>query len=157
MCRRWAGRQGGVSLLELMLVLAIIAIFAAMAVPRYGRASARYRLDLAARRLAADLRLAQTHAKITSSSHTVTFSAGSEQYQLLNVPALDGAPGTYTVLLSAEPYRTDLASVNLINGASQITFSGWGLPDTGGTVVLSAGGQQKTIAVAADTGQVSIQ
>jgi len=157
MCRRWAGRHGGVSLLELMLVLAIIATFAAMAAPRYGRAAARYRLDLAARRVTADLRLARAHAKVASSSRTVSFSAATEQYQLLNVPALDGASGTYTVLLSAEPYRAELAAVNLVIGASQITFSGWGLPDTGGTVVLSAGGQQKTVTVAADTGQVSIQ
>ena len=156
MCRRLAGRHGGFSLLELMLVLAITAIFAAMAAPRYGRASARYRLDLATRRVAADLRLAQTHAKVTSSSRTVCFSPGSAQYQLLNVPALDGASGFYTVLLSAEPYRASLAAVILSNGASQITFSGWGLPDTGGTVVLSTGGQQKTITVAADTGQISI-
>ncbi len=157
MKRRHAGGRSGVSLLELMLVLAIIGIFAAMAAPRYGRAAARYRLDLAARRLAADLRLAQTHARITSSSRTVTFSAGSAQYQLLNVPAPDGAAGSCTVLLSAEPYRTESASVNLVNGAFQITFSGWGLPDTGGTVVLSAGGQQKTITIAGDTGLISIQ
>jgi type II secretory pathway pseudopilin PulG len=156
MCRRLTGRHGSVSLLELMLVLAIVAVFAALAVPRYGRATARYRLDLAARRVAVDLRLAQTHAKVTSSSRTVRFSAATEQYELQNVPAPDGASGSYTVFLSAEPYRADLLSADF-NDAPQITFSGWGLPDAGGTVVLSASGQQKTVTVAADTGQVSIQ
>jgi type II secretory pathway pseudopilin PulG len=138
-----------------MLVLAIIATFAAMAAPRYGQASARYRLDLAARRVAADLRLARTHAKIASSARTVSFSVASEQYQLLNVPAPDGASGSYTVRLSGEPYRADLVSASF-NGAPQVTFSGWGLPDAGGTVVVSASGQQQTITVAGDTGQVSI-
>ncbi len=156
MCRRLTGKHRGVSLLELMLVLAIIATFAAMAAPRYGRASARYRLDLAARRVAADLRLAQAHAKVASSSRTVSFSAATEQYQLLNVPAPDGASGSYTVVLSAEPYRADLVSADF-NGAAQIVFNGWGLPGTGGTVVVAASGQQKTITVAGDTGQVSIQ
>jgi type II secretory pathway pseudopilin PulG len=156
MCRRLTGRHGSVSLLELMLVLAIVAVFAALAVPRYGRATARYRLDLAARRVAADLRLAQTHAKVTSSSRTVRFFAAIAQYELQNVPAPDGASGSYTVLLSAEPYRVDLLTADF-SGATQITFSGWGLPDAGGTVVVSANGQQKTITVAADTGQVSIQ
>jgi prepilin-type N-terminal cleavage/methylation domain-containing protein len=155
MYRRRAGRRRGVTLLELLLVLAIVAVFAAMAAPRYGRASARYRLDLAARRVATDLRLAQTHAKAASSSRTVMFSAGTEQYQLLNVPALDGAVGSYTVFLSAEPYRVDLVWADF-GGAAQITFNGWGLPGAGGTVVISAGGQQKSIMVAGDTGQVSI-
>jgi prepilin-type N-terminal cleavage/methylation domain-containing protein len=155
MCRRPTGRHDGVSLLELMLVLAIVAVFAAMAVPRYGRATARYRLDLAARRVAADLRLAQTHAKVTSSSRTVRFSATAEQYELLNVPAPDGASGSYTVLLSAEPYRADLLAADF-NGVAQITFNGWGLPDAGGTVRVSASGLQETVTVAGDTGQVSI-
>jgi hypothetical protein len=105
--------------------------------------------------VAADLRLAQTHAKITSSARTVSFSVAGEQYQLLNVPAPDGASGSYSVRLSDEPYRAALVSASF-NGAAQITFSGWGLPDAGGTVVVSASGQQQTITVAGDTGQVSI-
>lgn len=156
MHRRLTCRSSGVSLLELILVLAIMAIFAAMAAPRYGHASARYGLDLAARRMAADLRLAQAHARVTSSSRTVCFYPATEQYQLLNVPAGDGAPGSYTVLLSAGPYRADLVSANF-NGAAQVTFNGWGLPDTGGTVVVAGNAQQKTITVAGETGQVSIQ
>jgi type II secretion system protein H len=149
-------RPGGFSLLELILAMAIIAVFAAMAVPRYGEASARYRLELAARRVAADLRLAQTHAQVTSSSRTVCFDVAAGQYELMNVPALDGAAGNYTVRLSAEPYRAALTSADF-NGAAQVVFNGWGLPNAGGTVRISAGGQQKTVALAGDTGQVSIQ
>jgi type II secretion system protein H len=149
-------RTGGFSLLEVVLVSVIIAIVAAMAVPRYGRAAGRYQVDLAARRVKADLQQAQVYARTTSASCTVLFSVAANKYQLANVSALDGTTGNYTVTLAAEPYKARLVSANF-NSAAQVVFNGWGLPDNGGTVVVAVGTQQRTIAVDAQTGQVSIQ
>ncbi len=154
--RRATTTRGGFSLLEILLVLAIVAICAAVAAPRYGRASGRYRADLAARRVMADLRLAQSSAKAASSSRTVSFSTVTDQYQLSNVPALDGTSANYTVILSAPPYKADLTTVNF-DGGSQVIFNGWGLPDRGGTVVLTAGAEQRTVVVDGTTGRISLQ
>ena len=137
-------------------MLAIMAIFAAVAAPRYGRASGRYRADLAARRVRADLCLAQASAKAASCSLTVSFLPATEQYQLVSLPSPDGVSGDYTVALSAEPYRADLATASF-NGDSQIVFNGWGLPDSGGTVVIAVGAEQRTIVVDGATGRISIQ
>jgi type IV fimbrial biogenesis protein FimT len=150
-----ATTEGGFSLFEIVLVLAIVAIFTALAAPRYGRASGRYRVDLAARRIMADLRLAQSSAKAASSSRTVSFSTATDHYQLSNVPALDGVSSDYMVDLSAPPYQADLTNVSF--SGSQVTFSGWGLPDQGGSVVLSAGAEQRTVTVDAATGKISVQ
>lgn len=147
--------NSGFSLLEVVLVAAIVAIFAAIAVPRYGSASARRRADLTAGRVAADLRLAQAHARVASSASTVCFYPVTEEYLLTDIPAPDGASGSYRVVLSSEPYRTDLVSADF-TGAAQVTFDGWGLPNSGGTVVVAAGSQQRTITIDGPTGVVSV-
>lgn len=146
---------GGFSLLEVILVSAIIAIVAAMAVPRYGRAAARYQVDLVARRVQADLQQAQLYAKTTCAPCTITFSVAANSYQLVNVSTLDRTSGSYTVALAAEPYNARLVSVSFTG--AQVIFNGWGLPDNGGAIVVAVGTQQRTVTLDSQTGQISIQ
>jgi type II secretory pathway pseudopilin PulG len=143
-------------MLELVLVSAIVAILAAIAVPRYGNASTRHRLDLAARRVAADLRLAQSQAKTSSSSCTVVFGTATNHYELKNLPAPDGVSGNYRVILSREPYKVNLLSASF-DGSAQLSFNGWGLPSSGGQVIVARGSSQKKVIVDGETGQISIE
>jgi len=145
----------GFSLMEVVLVTAIITIVAGLAIPRYGRATGRYQADLAARRVAADLRQAQLYARMTSASCTVAFTVATHQYQIVNAPSLDGAGGTYTVDLTASPYKARIVSASF-GGTTQVIFNGWGLPDNAGTVVIAAGSEQRTISLSQQTGQVTI-
>ena len=71
------GLRRGFTLLELVLVVAILGVVAAIAAPRYGNAIQNYRANAAAQRLRADLEYARARAKSTSSSRTVTVSPGS--------------------------------------------------------------------------------
>jgi len=146
----------GFSLLEVVLVLAITLTFASIAVPLYSRAVFRHQADLAARRVAADLRQAQSCARTASASRTVAFSAGTETYELSSVVSFDGAPGNYIVDLTEEPYDAQLVSADF-GGSGQIVFDGWGTPNSGGAVVVAVGAEQRTIVVDGETGQVTIQ
>lgn len=147
----------GFTLLEVVLVTGIIATCAAIAIPRYGRAAGRHRADLAAGRVAADLRQAQVYAYVSSASRTVTFTVASSQYQIVDSTPLDGTTGTYTVNLTAPPYKAKIVSVAFKDSGPSVIFNGWGLPDSGGTVVVSVGSEQRTITLDATTGYTSIQ
>jgi len=146
----------GFSLLELVLVLAIIATLAAIAAPRYQTALARYRADLAARRIVADLKLARSSAKAASSSQRVEFLVSPSKYCLLDLAPLDGTSGSYVVKLSEKPYEAYITSADF-GGNHELVFNGWGIPDSGGTVVLTVGPEQRTVTVDAETGKAQVE
>src|SRR5215207_6584180 len=79
--RRRRGSRG-FTMIELLLVCVTIAIVAAMAVPRYGRALSNYRVRCAAQRVAIDLAAAASGAVASSSSRTVSFHPPTNSYRV---------------------------------------------------------------------------
>jgi prepilin-type N-terminal cleavage/methylation domain-containing protein len=154
-----ARRDGrGFTLVEVAVVIAILAVLAAIAVPRYSLALQRYRAAAVGQRVAADLALAQTLGKTTSIGQPVAFSVASNNYQLTGYAGFlgGGAQANYTVSLAASPYNATLVSANF-NSTTQVTFNRFGQPDNGGTVVVQVGTVQKTITVDGTTGKVTVQ
>jgi len=152
----------GFSLIELSLILATVAVIAAVAIPRYTSAVQHYQLDSAARQIAADIALAKARANFGSTAVTITFNPSNNSYQIVGMPALNGASGWYTVNLAADPYHVTLSSATFGNGATpangaQLTFDGYGSPATGGSVVISNARSQRTISVDGSSGSISVQ
>jgi prepilin-type N-terminal cleavage/methylation domain-containing protein len=145
----------GFSLIELTVVVVIIGIVAAMAIPRFGGSLAHRRVEAAARRVSVDLALAQRRAKLTSASQKVTFDVDANTYVLVGALHLDHPEATYTVSLVGDPYAALITKADF-GGDADIVFDGYGQPDSGGTVVVGVGEYYKTITLDVDTGRVSI-
>jgi len=150
-----AGRRA-FSLVELVFTTAIIGIVAAIALPHWSSSIQNYQLDLAARRLASDLTWARSLANASSTSVVIFFDTNGGAYALSGITDPDHPARTYSVNLSADPYRAVMLSASF-GGLQQITFNGYGMPTQGGSVVVGVGSAQRTVSVDANTGGISIQ
>jgi len=144
----------GFSLLEVVLVVAIVAVLAAIAAPHYGRAAARYRADVAARRIIADLEYARITARTAGASRTVTFSPGANEYTITGLAGMDGRTA-YRVALGDAPYDAEILKVDL-GGDAAVVFDGYGAADSGGTVLVRVGEATRTLVLDADSGKATL-
>jgi Tfp pilus assembly protein FimT len=136
--------------------MAIMAILAAVAAPRYVAAAARYRADFAARRIAADFAAAQSTARATSNSQSVVFDRTAGTYQVVGMRELDSTATTYRIDLSSDPYSVIIGTVNF-GGGSQVIFNAFGELNNAGSVTVQAGGVTRTVTLDAATGKATVQ
>jgi len=148
--------HGGFSLLELVLVLGIIAIMAAIALPRFGLATARYQADLAARRVVKDIELAQTRAWAQGAEQRMRIRQGVDEIVVFDAAGLDPQTSEYCTEIWDSPYQADIAQSEF-GGNNDLIFDGWGLPDSGGYAVLWVGSEKRTVNVDPNTGKASIE
>lgn len=149
-------RRRAFSLLELVMVVAIIGIVAAIAVPRYAEALSRYRAASAARRIAQDVILARSQARQAGVQRRVTFNLTSHTLIIS-----DAAAGASSFLdsethLDRAPYDARLVQADF-GGDLQLTFDGYGDPDSGGVIVVAAGDAQRSVVLDAASGKVTVQ
>lgn len=87
--RRMVGRlmHRGFSILELVAVIVILSLIAAIAVPRYAAATQRHEVEADAARLAADLDFARRSARSTSHPWRVLISEDGTSYTVEALPA----------------------------------------------------------------------
>ena len=77
-----AAIRRGFSFLELTIVVLIIGIMAAIAMPNFTAALSKYRVDAAAQRLVTDLARVQSLAYSTSTTQTLTLDVAQSTYQI---------------------------------------------------------------------------
>ncbi len=148
----------GFTLVELVMVLATLALIAGMAVPRYASALTRSRIDAAARRIVNDLALTQAHARMTSTSQTVVFDPQLGRYQITGLSDPNRPAATYTVNLGDEPYRCQIRSAAFgTSSATFARFNGYGQPENAGTIRIATGDVEKVITLEASSGLATAQ
>lgn len=153
---RLASRAGkGFSLIELVLVMTIISILAAIAVPRYAGALTRYRADAAARRVVADLGYARSLARTTSTGVEVQVKNDQDSILLAGVRSMDDPDENWELALDGRPYYADIVSNDF--PSNKLTFDGYGDPDAGGSIVIAVGSETRTVVLDIDTGKAGVQ
>jgi len=145
----------GMTLVDTLVTVLIVAILAAVSVPRFGATIDRYRSEAAAFRIQADLRWVRQQAVSRSASHTVEFVPATNSYRVAGLEDLNRSGQPYIVNLSEPPYRVEL--VSSVSGADgHIQFDRFGQPDDAATITVAAGGIRRTVIVDPDTGLASV-
>ena len=159
----------GFTLTELIVILSILGILSWLAYPKVV-AMDEIKLDTAARRLAADLRYAQSLAMSRRIIHGILFDPALEKYTVFApnaaAPITDPADRAKTMTVDYTT-RTEFKGV-LIQSATfgttpGVTFDYFGVPrDTAGADLISSGrvvltyqGVTDTVIVAPQTGMVT--
>jgi len=138
---RWVGkREGGITMIELIVTVAIIAILAATAVPALNSWLPNYRLKAAARDMYSSLQQAKVEAVRTRGECAVYFDVANSRYQRVGGGAdgvCDGAPvgippvpQNDDVILSNVTIPDYKSGINYGNGNATQDVQGGGVPVT---------------------------
>lgn len=149
-----AGRRG-FTLVELTVVLLIIGAIAGLALPAYGSAAARYRLQSAVHQLRTDLDRSAAYARASGTPVTVQFDTTNHVVTFVGMPAGTVGGPDLVLDLDSGSMQAEISSATFGAG-TEYTISGFGVPSEGGTVTLRNGGAGATITVDATTGLASI-
>ena len=156
-CRRGSRIRFAFSAIELIIVVLILGILTAIAVPAYSQSILRYRADFAAKRLESDLQYASTLARTTSTEVTIQFVDGGQPngsyywFEAIEDPQRPGS--LLTIRFNAEPYQVELSQA-----PSQISFDVYGAPLNSETWVINSGTpHQRTVSIDKNTGEIATQ
>lgn len=147
-------RRCAFTIIELVIVVLIMSIFAAVTAPAFLDSLLFHRVETAARRVKGDIDYARQRARLTSAAQPITFS--NSTYTLGGTAkSLDHPNAAYTVDLQQSPYLLDSATANF-GGAQTFSFDGYGSPSSGGAIVLRAKTHECTVTVDSVTGTATI-
>ena len=149
----------GFSLMELIVIIILIGIFAAMAMTRTKSGLATIQEQIAIDQITSDMDLAKSMAFARHDTITLVFSTSQESYTVFNGPdnartPVGDFPNSENGLISLDNStlrELDIQSVNF-NGSSELQFLPLGDLKYGGSIALNT----KTISVEPVTGKWTV-
>ncbi|MBN2377541.1 MAG: GspH/FimT family pseudopilin [Sedimentisphaerales bacterium] len=132
------------TIIEMVIVLAIISILASVAAVSFSNSSKNVQLQCAADRLIADLNLVRDQARRQQQDYELIFNVGARSYSAIGVPSHTGTEDI-AVSLQAAPYYITSLSVPFTD--NKIIFDAQGNPTESGSVTLSNGSRIINIAI----------
>ncbi|MFQ5839310.1 MAG: GspH/FimT family protein [Candidatus Methylomirabilales bacterium] len=157
------GSQAGISLIEVILVMVLLGLLAALAVPRFPSPP---RAGAAARRLVFDLQYAKELATRSQTMSGIYFVSGTEyrvfQNNDINQPTRDPLAGGDFVVTMSNQFSG--VTITQFFAGNTIKFDSLGTPLDGadaplgapGTITLSFDGKTWTVTVQPNTGKVTM-
>lgn len=143
------------TLAELTIVVLIIGIMSAAAMPKLTDALMFYRAKAAAMRIQADLKYARETARTNNADETVSFNVSNDQYSLSSARNVDRPSQAYTVDIGGTVYRATIVSADF-SSSTDVTFNAYGMPDSGGLVTVAAGESVFVVELDADSGKATV-
>jgi prepilin-type N-terminal cleavage/methylation domain-containing protein len=153
--------QAGMTLIEMLVVLVILAIAAVLAAPNASRWIESYTVRKAGRQLVSDLQLAKLKTISQGVQHRIQFDPANKSYEIQRYNAADGTWPRVDAprLLSSDEnnpyYASGVALANNFNN-NTVTFSTTGTVSPAGTVTLTTTNFTKLVTVIL-TGRIHFQ
>jgi prepilin-type N-terminal cleavage/methylation domain-containing protein len=141
----------GFSLIELVIVVVIVGLLAAVAVPRVASADAGSRTQGAEDRLLSEFLAVGELARASGVSHTIRFDVGNSQLQVFKGRAVSKAGLVRAVAFGAAPYHLRFDSASVSDATPTIIVDAHGMYSAQATVVLDAGSVKRTVALSGPT------
>jgi len=156
----------GITLMELVIVMAIIALGAVLMVPNIGAWIPSYRLRSATRDVVSAMRVAQMKAVARNVDHRVTFDAGEGSFFIMRrttagvnnwvrITVSDEVRANEDDVKQSLPDGIQFDAVNFGEG-NNAEFNPNSTASGGNVVLKNSKGTQKTIRVLSTTGRVAI-
>jgi general secretion pathway protein H len=143
------GSEAGVSLLELLVVLSILALAGVLAMPLVGRTPGDAVLVATARKLASDMRTARAAAIRDNAERTLTIDLAQRRFRV------DGVTGFSPIASGIAVDFITLRKERLSAGQGRLRFFADGSA-SGGNIVLRGGGHTLTVRLDWMTGHASV-